>query len=54
MRAVIDYNMATGGRKTKKEQPVLGGFDRTLYTTERVWARSHDGTKASGDRGGGH
>ena len=25
---------------TKKVQPVLGGFDRTKYVTERLWAQS--------------
>ena len=27
------------------ETPVLGGYDRTQYTTERRWATSPDGTK---------
>lgn len=42
---VIDYNMATGQRATKKVQPVLGGFDRTKYKTERLWAMAPDGVK---------
>lgn len=42
--STIDYNMATGSRSVKKVQPVLGGFDKEQYVTERKWATSHDGT----------
>ena len=42
---VIDYNMATGQRATKKVQPVLGGFDQTKYKTERLWATAPDSVK---------
>lgn len=28
------------GRATKKVQPVLGGFDKSRYVTERLWAHS--------------
>ena len=37
--------MRTGERKLLKEQPVLGGFDRANYVTERLWATARDGTK---------
>lgn len=37
--------MATGKRATKKVQPVLGGFEKSNYVTERLWARAPDGTK---------
>jgi oligopeptidase B len=39
----VDYNMRTGARATKKVQPVLGGFDPSLYVTERLWAEALDG-----------
>lgn len=32
-------------RVTKKVNPVLGGFDRSQYTTERVWATAPDGVQ---------
>ena len=32
-------------RATKKVQPVLGGFDKDGYRTERLWATASDGTK---------
>jgi len=35
--------MASGARAVKKVQPVLGGFNRDDYVTERQWATSHDG-----------
>jgi oligopeptidase B len=43
--SVLDYDMNTRSRTLVKEQPVLGDFDRTNYTTERVWAVAPDGTE---------
>jgi protease II len=45
---VIDYNMATGKRATKKVQPVLGGFSASDYVTDRLWATAPDGVKVRG------
>ena len=38
-----DYNMATQKLTLLKEQPVLGGFVKTDYVTERVFVPSRDG-----------
>ncbi len=38
-----DYDMETGQRLLRKEQEVLGNFDRTNYKSQRIYARSHDG-----------
>jgi oligopeptidase B len=43
-RSVFDYNMDTQARELKKETPVLGGYDRTLYTSDRLMAPALDGT----------
>ncbi len=43
--SVIDYNVASGDMTVVKEQPVLGGFDRNDYVTERRFATARDGTK---------
>ncbi len=43
--SVFDYDLATGGRELKKETEVLGGYDRTLYSSERLIATASDGTK---------
>jgi len=43
-RSIIDVDLASGERTLLKETPVLGGYDRTAYTTERRWATSPDGT----------
>jgi oligopeptidase B len=43
--SVFDYDMSTHQRKLLKEQPVLGGYDRTRYTSERIYATAKDGTK---------
>lgn len=42
-RSVFDYDMNTKERTLLKEQPVLGGYDRTLYTVKRVSAPAADG-----------
>lgn len=42
---MYDYHCGTGQRAIKKVQPVLGGFDKEKYKTERVWATAQDGTK---------
>ena len=43
--SVFDYDFATGQAILRKETEVLGGFDRTKYTTERITATAADGTK---------
>src|SRR5690606_8244697 len=43
--SVIDYNMKTGERIVRKEQPVLGSFDKQNYAEERVWATAKDGVR---------
>jgi oligopeptidase B len=40
-----DLDMATGQRTLRKRQPIEGGYDPSLYLTERVWARARDGTQ---------
>jgi oligopeptidase B len=41
--STYDYNMDTREKELKKEQPVLGNFDKTLYATERVMVKARDG-----------
>ncbi len=41
--AVYTVDLETGDRVLLKETEVLGGFDRTQYDTDRLWATSHDG-----------
>ncbi|HTP67372.1 MAG TPA: S9 family peptidase [Dongiaceae bacterium] len=43
-RSVYDYNITTGERNLKKQQPVLGGFDSAVYVSERLHANAPDGT----------
>ena len=43
--SIYEVNLRTGEKKLLKQQQVLGGFDRTNYQTERVWAEARDGTK---------
>ncbi|WP_332029517.1 S9 family peptidase [Kaistella sp.] len=40
-----EQNLVTGKRTLLKQQEVLGGYDKNLYTTERVFATAKDGTK---------
>ncbi|MBW4691617.1 MAG: S9 family peptidase [Lyngbya sp. HA4199-MV5] len=44
-RSVFDYNLETQERELKKETPVLGGYDRTQYASERLMATATDGTQ---------
>jgi oligopeptidase B len=44
-RSAIDYDMRTGARTVVKEEPVLGGYDRSRYLTERLWATAPDGVR---------
>lgn len=41
--STFDYNMDTRQRELKKEQPVLGGFEKSNYATERVMVKARDG-----------
>lgn len=43
--STIDLNMMNGKRAVKKVQPVLGGFNKDSYKTDRLWATASDGTK---------
>jgi oligopeptidase B len=43
--SVYDYEVKTGRSELLKQQPVLGGYDPTLYQSERVYATAADGTK---------
>jgi oligopeptidase B len=43
-RSVFEYDFRTGARKLLKQQPVLGDYDPSAYTTERTWAQAPDGT----------
>ncbi|MEN9566318.1 MAG: hypothetical protein RLZZ69_1514, partial [Cyanobacteriota bacterium] len=42
--SIFDYNLDTKERELKKETPVLGGYDRTQYVSERLYATAADGT----------
>jgi oligopeptidase B len=42
--STFDYNMTTKERTLMKEQPVLGGFNKENYATERIMAPATDGT----------
>ncbi|HEX2038969.1 MAG TPA: S9 family peptidase [Acidimicrobiales bacterium] len=44
-RSVYDYDMEARTRVLKKQQPVLGGYDPTQYTTLRAWATAPDGVR---------
>ena len=42
---IYDLDMVTGARTLVKETPVLGGFDKTKYATERIWVTARDGAR---------
>jgi oligopeptidase B len=43
--SVFEYDFASGKPALLKETEVLGGYDRTKYTTERLLATAPDGTR---------
>ena len=43
--SIFDYDMNTGKSTLLKQTEVPGGFDRTNYKSERVFATASDGTK---------
>jgi oligopeptidase B len=43
--SAVDYDMNTRARTLVKEQPVRGGYDRTDYVSERLWAIAPDGVR---------
>ena len=44
-KTISDYDFATGGLTVLKTQPVLGGYEPTDYTQQRLWATAADGTQ---------
>ncbi len=42
--SVYDYNMSTRQKELKKQQEVVGGYNRDNYVTERLYATAKDGT----------
>jgi oligopeptidase B len=43
--STFDYDMQRRESKLLKETEVLGGYDRTRYVSERVWATAPDGVR---------
>lgn len=43
--SIYEINMRTDKRNLLKQDKVLGGFDTSNYTTERLWADARDGAK---------
>ena len=43
--SIYDCDLATGRQLLLKQTEVLGGYDASRYTTERLWATARDGQK---------
>jgi len=43
-KTIFDFDLRTKTFTTRKEQEILGGYDRSLYHCERQFAQSADGT----------
>lgn len=41
--SIIDYDMKNKTAEVKKEQVVLGDFDKSNYVSERIWTKARDG-----------
>ena len=44
-QSIYDCEMASGQQTLLKQTQVLGGYDKALYATERLWATARDGVK---------
>lgn len=42
--SIFDYDLNTQSRELKKEAPVLGGYDRTQYVSQRLEVTASDGS----------
>jgi oligopeptidase B len=45
--STIDYNMVTKEKNIKKEQEILGDFDKSNYESKRIFATAADGKKVA-------
>jgi len=43
--SVYDFNMETREKELKKQQPVLGGYDQSAYSSERIYVKARDGVE---------
>ncbi|CAM2064897.1 S9 family peptidase [Sulfidibacter corallicola] len=43
--SIYDYDMDTRERTLLKREPIVGDFDPANYRSERVWAKTQDGTE---------
>lgn len=43
--SVYDYDMKTRKQELKKQTEVVGGYDKSKYTSERIFATAQDGTQ---------
>jgi oligopeptidase B len=43
--SIFDYDLGTREQKLIKQQEVLGGYDPSLYVSERIFARAADGAE---------
>lgn len=43
--SIFEFDIATGASTLLKQIEIPGGFDRTLYRSERIWALAEDGTQ---------
>jgi oligopeptidase B len=44
-RSILDLDVSTQQSTLRKQQPVLGGYDATLYASERIHSTAPDGTR---------
>ena len=42
--SVIDYDMVSRQKELRKEMPVLGGYQKSDYASDRIFAKADDGT----------
>lgn len=43
--AILDVNLADGSQQTLQQKQIPGGYDASLYESQRLWATASDGTR---------
>ncbi|MEE9442351.1 MAG: S9 family peptidase [candidate division Zixibacteria bacterium] len=44
-KTIFDYNMKSREKTLKKQEEIVGGYDKSEYVTERLYAEANDGIK---------
>ncbi len=44
-QTIMEVQLANGERKVLKQEEIVGGYDASRYTTQRIWVKARDGAQ---------